>query len=74
MGPSRRESDPDASTRRVLATISAATDSAISAGFIAPMSNPAGPWIAASCAGDVPLANIQSRRRVWVRRDPMAPT
>ena len=68
-----RLSEPRRSTPRSTATASARIDSAISGGGSAPMAMPAGPWTRSRSASVTPLASSHSRRRAWVRRDPIAP-
>src|SRR5262245_6270005 len=56
------------------ATISAATETAVSSGVRAPMSRPIGDASRSSSESDRPAARNRASRSSWVRREPIAPT
>src|SRR5262249_1846864 len=48
-------------------------DTAISAGDLAPILRPTGPWMRANCSSVMPASAKRSLRLAWVRRLPSAP-
>ena len=55
-------------------TISASTDTAISAGLTAPISTPMGALMRAICSSEKPFSIRRCTRLPWVFREPSAPT
>src|SRR5437762_3782643 len=62
------------SLRARASTIWPRIDTAISAGDLAPMFKPTGPWMCANCSSVMPASASRSLRLAWVRLLPSAPT